>query len=142
MELLIFQIQRHKKVIKYLISGCSAAVVNLSVLYVLTEFGQIWYIASSGFAFVAAFAVSFTLQKFWTFGDASVHMIKKQLVMYLVAAVINLGVNTMLMYSFVEYLHLHYLIAQIITSGLLAIGSFFVYQHLIFKIAVPKGYLP
>lgn len=130
---------KYSKVLKYLISGGSAAVINLGVLYVFTEYFGVWYLASSGIAFVFAFMVSFTLQKFWTFGDASVQMIKKQLMLYLVAAAFNLAINTVLMYAFVEHLGIHYFFAQIITSGIIAIGSFFVYQHLIFKTTPPEG---
>ena len=132
-------ITKYSKILKYLISGGSAAIINLGILFVLTNYFAVWYLASSGMAFICAFMVSFSLQKFWTFGDASLHLIKKQLVMYLGAAVLNLGLNTLLMYGLVEHLGLHYIFAQIITSGIIAIGSFFVYQYLIFKNAPPKG---
>ncbi len=125
-------VQRYAKIMKYLISGGSAAVVNLSVLYIVTERFHVWYLASSFVANIAAFFVSFFLQKFWTFGNASVDRIKKQLFFYFVVALFNLGANTMFMYVFVEYGGLHYIVAQICTSALIAIESFFVYQHLIF----------
>ncbi len=120
-------------ILKYLISGGSAAVVNLSVLYIVTDMLHVWYLLSSVIANVTAFFVSFFLQKFWTFSNATVGMMKKQLVLYIVVAAMNLGINTLFMYLFVEDFHLHYLIAQIATSALIAVESYFVYQHLIFK---------
>ena len=131
-------INKNSKVLKYLISGGSAAVVNLSVLYVSTDILHVWYLASSVLANILAFFVSFFLQKFWTFNNASVELVKKQLALYLLVAVINLGINTLLMFMFVEYVELHYLLAQIVTSGLIAIESFFVYQYFIFIPRVTK----
>lgn len=136
MHYLTTLINKNAKVLKYLISGGSAAVVNLSVLYISTDILHVWYLASSVLANIIAFFVSFFLQKFWTFNNASVELVKKQLALYLLVAVINLGINTLLMFVFVEYAQLHYLLAQIVTSGLIAIESFFVYQHFIF---MPKA---
>ena len=130
---------RHKKIIKYLISGGSAAVTNLAVLYVSTDFFGIWYIASSGIAFIVSFFVSFILQKFWTFGDTSLHIWKEQIGMYLMAALGNLALNTVSMFCLVEYAHLHYLLAQIITSAFIAFGSFFIYQNLIFSTSTARS---
>jgi putative flippase GtrA len=127
-------ISRHSKILKYLISGGIAAITNLSILYVFTEYVHVWYLISSGFAFIGSFFVSFGLQKFWTFADASVHMIVKQLMVYFFVALINLGLNTLMMYGFVEYGDIHYILAQIITSAFIAMGSYFVYKHLIFKV--------
>ncbi len=124
---------KYSKILKYLISGGSAAAVNLSVIYVVTDMFHVWYLLSSVVANVVAFFVSFFLQKFWTFNNASVGLMKKQLMLYFVVAAMNLVINTMLMYLFVEDFHLHYLIAQIATSALIAVESYFVYQHLIFK---------
>lgn len=123
---------KYSKVLKYLISGGSAAVVNLTVLYVSTDIFHVWYIASSVLASIIAFFVSFFLQKFWTFNNASVDLIKKQLALYVLVAIINLVLNTLLMYLFVEFGQLHYLLAQIVTSGLIAVESYFVYQYFIF----------
>lgn len=133
-------IKKHGKLLRYLISGGSAAVVNLGLLFVLTEFvftnfDNYGYVISSDIAVAVAFFVSFVLQKFWTFAEKSIHLVKKQLAMYFVVGVVNLGINTLMMHGLVEYVlgKKHYMIAQIITSGLIAVMSFFVYQHLIFR---------
>lgn len=128
----IFQSDKIKKIIKYLISGCTAAVVNLGLLFVLTHLLHIWYIFSSILAFLVAFFVSFFLQKFWTFSNASTVDIHNQMMIYFIPASINLGINTTLMYLFVDFAHLHYMFAQIIASGLIAFESFFIYRW-IFK---------
>jgi putative flippase GtrA len=45
----------------------------------------------------------------------------------------NLGLNTLIIYVLVEYLHIWYLFSAVMAGALIAFGSFFIYRHLIFK---------
>ena len=87
---------------------------------------------SSILAFLISYAVSFMMQKYWTFGDMSRDRIEMQVVAYLSVALINLCLNTLLMYAFVDLMHLHYMVSQFMTSILIAIESFLIYR-LIFR---------
>ena len=123
-----------KKVyIKYVIGGGTAAFVDLFLLYVLTDIFHLWYLYSAGLAFLAAFLVSFYLQKFWTFRDNSNKKIHKQMAAYFAVGAVNLGVNTGGIYLLVEKFNFDYLWAQIIMGALIAVGSFLIYRFVIFK---------
>jgi len=121
------------KVIKYIISGGTAAIVNLASLFVLTNFFGVWYLLSAVFAFVLAFLVSYLMQKFWTFGDKQTDKIMTQAPIFFVVQVFNLIVNIVLLYMFVEFFDLYYLLGQILAGGLIAVYSFFIYKLIIFK---------
>jgi len=108
-------------------------VVDFAVLYFLTDILGIWYLISATLAFVTAFFVSFSLQKFWTFGDRYTQKIYRQLGLYLTIAVVNLLINAAGMYYLVDKLGVWYILAQVIVYGLLAFESFFVYKYIIFK---------
>jgi putative flippase GtrA len=124
--------ERYARVLRFLVSGGSAASVNLVVLFVaVTEFGM-WYIAGAVVSFFVSFIVSFLMQKFWTFRDSSIIDTKEQLVEYLSVALINLCLGTTSLYVLVEYGGLHYMFAQFLTMGAVAVLSYFVYKHLIF----------
>jgi glycosyltransferase involved in cell wall biosynthesis/putative flippase GtrA len=118
--------------VKYVISGGTAAVVDLGTLYLFTDIFHIWYVTSSVLAFLIAFGISFLMQKFWTFRDHGTDGVHKQAFLYLAVSVFNLFLNTALVYALVEYTGIHYLPAQIITSALIACESFFVYKFIIF----------
>ena len=118
--------------VKYVVSGGTAAFADIFSLYVLTEWLGLWYLISAGLAFLVAFWVSFFMQKHWTFQDKSAQS-HKQATAYFVVAVVNLGINTLLMYALVDLVHIWYLFAQIIIGGLIAFSSFFVYRKFIFK---------
>jgi putative flippase GtrA len=123
------------KIFRYLVAGGISTFVDLAALYLFTSVFHIWYLISAILAFLIAFGVSFALQKFWTFADKSTENIRKQMVIYFLVAGINLGLNTVLMYLFVDLADFHYLWAQIIVTALIACESFFVYQKFIFKIS-------
>lgn len=118
---------------RYLFSGGVAFGVDFSSLYIFTEWVKLYYLVSVVFAFLIAVVVSFILQKFWTFQNNSKADLRRQALIYITVAIINTGVNTLLVYLFVEYIGLHYLAAQFFSSGLIAFESFFVYQIFIFK---------
>jgi putative flippase GtrA len=121
------------KTFKYVTSGGTAAVVDLFFLKLLVDSFKINYLISSIIAFLIAFSVSFLLQKFWTFQDSNMEGVHKQASIYFIVSLTNLGVNTLLMYFFVDHFHIHYFLSQIIASGLLAISSYFIYSRFIFK---------
>lgn len=126
------QIMRQEQIAKFLVSGVIAATVNLSLLYTFTDIFHLWYIASSWIAFIITFFVSFALQRYWTFNNREQHLIRRQIIMYFAVAIMNVGINTALIYALVEYFQLHYLVAQFIALGLISIESFFVYKRVIF----------
>lgn len=118
---------------RYLVSGGTAATVNIGLLYVFTEKFGVWYLAASVLSFCCAFAVSFAMQKWWTFRDRGIDMVGLQLGLFLGVALVNLGLNTLLMYVFTDVLGIWYVLSQVLSSGLIAIESFIAYRLFIFK---------
>jgi len=124
--------QRHK-LARYLISGGSATAVNFFVLYACTEWLHVYYLISVVFAFMCALGVSFVLQKFWTFKDAQQGDLHRQAIVYTCVAIANTIINVTLVYLLVEFVGVHYLLGQFVSSGFIAFESYFVYQLFIFK---------
>jgi putative flippase GtrA len=132
---------RHGQIVKYLFSGGTATIVDLGILYVLTDVVGFHYLTSAILAFVCAFGVSFVLQKYWTFGNAETDGVHRQLSIFFIVAVVNLILNTLLMKLFVDVWEVWYMTSQIIITALIACMSFFIYRHLVFpvkKIVVPR----
>jgi len=121
---------------KYLVSGGSSACANLGILYLLTEYAHVHYLQSAVLSFTVAFFISFLLQKFWTFQDMRKEVIHQQMIWYLCLSLINLLLNTLLIYILVEYAHLWYLAAAVVSGALLAVSNFFIYKHVIFTTEV------
>jgi putative flippase GtrA len=124
---------RFFKLIRYLISGGTAAAVTLSVSFICTSLLKIHYLTSSVIAFSLGLCVSFVLQKFWTFTHHSLHRVKEEAGMYLLVGLFNLCINALLMFFFVEKMHLWYLLGQFLAAGLIAIESYYIYKIVVFK---------
>jgi putative flippase GtrA/SAM-dependent methyltransferase len=124
---------KDSRIIRFIISGSIGAATDLLLLWFLTRIVGIWYLTSAVIAFVLSFIVSFFLQKLWTFKNREMGKIHIQASAYLLITLCNLCINTLLMYSFVQYFSFHYLIAQIFASVIVAIESFFAYRELVFK---------
>ncbi len=116
------------RVVRFVVSGGSAAFVNITLLYALTEYGGLWYIISSALSFIAAFFVSFLLQKYWAFRNRESRGSHVQMSLHLTTAVINLGLNLSLIYAFVEFGGMWYILAQIVSSIIIAFESFFAFR--------------
>lgn len=120
----------YNKILRFIVAGGIGAATDLALLYIFTDVIGLWYVLSAIFAFSASLIVSFILQKFWTFSDKRRLSISWQAPWYLCIALGNLIVNTLLVFVFVDYGHLHYLLAQIITSLIIAVSSFILYSKL------------
>jgi putative flippase GtrA len=125
---------RFQKVIKYIITGSTATLINLFFLFIFYKILDFSIILSSTFAFILAFIFSFSVQKFWTFKNFSKKSISNQLIMYLLLALFSLLLNAHFMYLLVEKWHIWYLLAQIIVASFLAIFNFFAYKYLVFSL--------
>lgn len=122
----------HTKLVRFVIAGGSATAVNLGILFILTHFLGIWYLLSSIIAFLCAFTVSFSLQKFWTFRDHIKEDMHKQASLFFLSMIGGIIANTLILYFLVEYQHFHYLLAQMISGIIIAVANFLIYGK-IFK---------
>lgn len=116
------------RVLKFLISGSFAAAINVVVLYIATEYGGMWYLHSAILSFSIAFIASFLLTKFWMFEHTSVTGSHVQAPLHLGVAIVNLGINTLLMYALVDGLAIWYVFAQVLAAVIIAFESFFAYR--------------
>ena len=110
--------------VRYGVSGLAGYFTNILVIYCLTDLLGVHYILSAVLSFVVAFAVTFTMQKYWTFRDASLATRNRQVVWYLIITLGSLGINVLLLYIFVDIFGLWYLSSQFVILGFIALISF------------------
>ena len=126
-------INKYKIGIKYIISGGTAAAVDLGLLYIFTDVIGLWYLYSAIISFIFSLLTSFLLHKFWTFRENSLKRIKKQFIFFCALAFLNLGINTILMYIAVELLGIWYILSQFFIMGFIAFMNFVVNKTITFK---------
>jgi len=103
--------------IKYGIVGSMGALVNLFVLFILTEFFLINYIISEIFAFIIASINNYIFDKIWTFREDIRINIANKYLKFLFINIIGLFINLLILYTLVNYFNIWYIFAEIIAAG-------------------------
>ena len=120
-------------IVRYIISGGTSAVVNLTFFSLFFYIFHIYYIISNVIAFVIAFCVSLVLQKFWTFRDHSIDNIHIQSLLYLFSSLFGLVVNTLVLYICVDFLGILPIFGVIIAGISTALCTFPISRKYIFN---------
>ena len=126
--------EKHKRVVKFFIAGSVAGISDLIFLYILHGLLKVEIVMSTSIAFILAFLISFTLQKFWTFRNYSRQKMFNQLFLYILNAVIGLSLNGLFMHLLVNGCHVWYIFSQIIVNLLIGFLNFLIYKFIIFRI--------
>ena len=123
------------EIIRFVFAGTIVAILHLAFVYFLTSVLGIWYQVSTTFSYLCAFILNFLLQKYFVRKDRDVEInrIKTQLLAYVGATLIVLGLNLFLMYIFVSIFLWHYLLAQALVLLLLSLTTFSINRNLIFR---------
>ena len=122
-----------KEFFKFSFVGLIGMVINLGVLYLLTEYVGIYYLFSAIVAFVIAMTHNFVLNKVWTFGEEMKSSICKKYIKFSVISIFALIVNLIFLYFFTAIIGIYYLISQVLAIGISLIINFFGNKFLTFK---------
>lgn len=105
-----------KHAAKYYAVGASGILVNLGLLYYLTEYGSLWYFLSYALAISVSITSNFILNKFWTFRDSIDS--QKTIVMYgkfVSVSMVGMAIQLGSVYVLVESLMIYYMLAALIS---------------------------
>jgi dolichol-phosphate mannosyltransferase len=105
-----------KHAAKYYAVGASGILVNLGLLYYLTEYVGLWYFLSYALAILVSITSNFILNKFWTFRDSIDS--QKTIVMYVKfvsVSMVGMAIQLGSVYVLVESLTVYYMLAALIS---------------------------
>lgn len=117
---------------KYAVVGVTSMVIDLSILYVLTDFAHVHYLMSATISFVIAALYNYNLNRRWTFHSSGSKT--KQLPVFFIIAGIGLLLNNNILFVGVAKFGLWYIYAKILAIGIVTSWNFFGNKHLTFKI--------
>lgn len=125
-------IVKYKQFLKYCIGGGIAFIIDIGLLYVFTEFFGLWYILSATLSFCVAAIFNYLFQKFVTFKSESKKYFK-QFVMFVLIALIGLGINNSILYLLVESFGVWYILAKALAAIIVLIWNFIANKKVTFK---------
>lgn len=121
------------KIIKYILAGTLATFSNLTILFISVQYFHLWYIFGAIISFCFGVIISYLLQKFFVFEDYSRENIYKQFSIFIIFNIFMLGINTLLIYTFVDIVGLWYLLSQALSSAICAFVNYIYFNKVIFK---------
>ncbi|MFA6386501.1 MAG: GtrA family protein [Candidatus Paceibacterota bacterium] len=126
-------IQKYSQIIRYIFAGCVATGSNLAILFILVHYFKLWYLTSSIISFCCAVVISYLLQKFFVFRNYERGDMHKQFLHFFIYNIVMLGVNTLLMYFFVDIVSIWYLLAQALCAIIIACMNYIYFNKIVFK---------
>lgn len=114
-----------RQFLKFGIVGVVNTIINMVVLFFLTEIIGIYYMFSAVFAFLVAVTHSFVLNKVWTFKEKLNEDVTGKYPKFFTISTFALLVNLALLYILTEFLGIYYLFSQAIAILLSLWVNFF-----------------
>lgn len=127
---------------RYLVVGGLAFVVDFGLLYVLTEFVGIHYLASAAIAFLFGMLTNYWLSRVWVFDQRAVENVAVEFAIFSAIGVVGLGLNEGIIWFFRERIHFHYMLAKAVSAGIVLIWNFGARRALLFSQRPAAGFWP
>lgn len=113
------------QIIKFSITGFICFGVDYGILYILTDFCDLYYLISSGISFSFSVIVNYILSIKWVF--ISNHVKKRNFydfIIFVVLSVIGLIINQIVMWCGVDYFNFYYLVIKIFATAIVMVYNF------------------
>ncbi|MCR4566239.1 MAG: GtrA family protein [Bacteroidales bacterium] len=117
---------------RYLFVGGFAFVVDYGLLYALTEWAGLYYLVSASISFLAGLVVNYLLSTGWIFKNSKMDNKVGEFIIFSIIGVIGLGLNSLLLYAFTDWIHIHYMISKLLTAALVMLWNFFARKIILF----------
>jgi dolichol-phosphate mannosyltransferase len=121
---LSFKRQVVSEFFKFAFVGLTGTVINLGILYFLTEQFRIYYLLSAVFAFFVAMSSNFIFNKIWTFKKNFNANLKKSYLNFAAISIFALLINLFFLYIFTEIFKVYYLASQVFAIGIALVINF------------------
>lgn len=112
-----------KQIIKFGLVGGIAFIIDYSLLYILTEYLNIYYLYSSIISFIISLIFNYILSIKWVF-DVSKQQGLKDFIIFIVLSIIGLLINGLIMYIMVDEINIHYMFSKLISTFIVMIWNF------------------
>lgn len=118
---------------RYVVVGGAAFGADFGLLYLLTEFGGMHYLASAAVAFVAGLILNYVLSRSWVFDRRTLESTSVEFLVFAGIGVIGLLLNEVILWVVAGQLKFHYLLAKGGSAGVVLVWNFGARRFLLFR---------
>ena len=115
--------KRVNEIIRFCMVGGLSFIVDYGLLYVCTEFFNLYYLYSSAISFTVSVLVNYWLCIVYVFENAK-QKNKKQAAVFIGSSIIGLGLNQFCMWIFVSIIGVYYMVAKIFATAIVTIWNY------------------
>lgn len=120
-------LKKHEKLInqilKFGVVGGGAFLIDYILLYILTEYLNIYYLTSSIISFIISLIFNYILSIKWVF-DVTKKQTIKEVLIFVVLSVLGLGINQVVMYVGADLLNIHYMFTKLVATAIVMVWNF------------------
>lgn len=109
---------------RYLIAGGTAWLLDIGLLYMLTEFVGLHYLFSAAISFTSGITITYVLSTIWVFKARTIDNRSTEFVVFGTIGVVGLGLNELFLWFFTESLPIHYMVAKMFSTGFVLTWNF------------------
>jgi dolichol-phosphate mannosyltransferase len=128
-----YYLEKLKKFARFSLVGIFGTILNLAVLYFFTEIIGAHYIISGTIAFFIATVHNYIFNKIWTFEEELHRNFKIKYLKFIVTSIFSLMINLLVLYFLVDYLHIYYILSQLIAILAGSVSNYLLNQRWTFK---------
>ena len=110
--------------LRYIVSGGLATIVHYAILIYLVEMVNVNPTISTTIGFLAAVAVNYPLQYYWTFSSKTRHDLA--FLRYTIVTLMTMLVNITIFWVLVEVLHYWYFMSQVVATFFVIVINYFI----------------
>lgn len=118
---------------RYGFVGGIAYCVDFGFLFFLTEVIKIHYLISAAIAFILGLITNYALSILWVFPKRTLADKRMEFLIFSIIGLIGLGLNEVIIWSFTELIHFHYLISKIFSTIVVFFWNFLARKKVLFS---------
>ena len=121
------------QLIRSIVSSNIAYLIDLGILWALTELLNVYYLVSAGIGFVVGTTAAYALNILWVFGRRRLRNRPVEYAVFFLIGLVGLFLNEVLIWYFSERVGTHYLLSKVVASTLVFSFNFGCRKYLLFR---------
>lgn len=114
--------------------GGTAFVIDFAILWILTDIGNINYLASNCISFSVSVIYNYILSTLWVFDIKEGNHKVKEIIAFILLSAAGLGLSQLLMWLAVDIMSINYLLSKIGATGIVMVYNFVTRKVLLEKL--------
>lgn len=117
---------------RYTLVGGVAYSIDISSLFLITEFLHVHYLISAAIAFFLGLITNYSLSVKWVFNKRTQKNKLSEFAIFSLIGLVGLALNELFIWFFTEYFLFHYLISKILSTVFVYLWNFFARKYALF----------